>query len=307
METLDELRRRIESAENLLSVVRTMKTLSAANINQYERAVVSLEQFNRSLELAFHVAMSQRPSTSNGGFGSDNHQFRQSAFIPGDRSKGKWGIVIFGSDQGLCGQFNERITTYALDRLNGMHIRHDDRIATAVGVRAAERLQREGQVLQDTFTVPGSVEGIVPVVQELLVRVAEWQSNEEVVGTLLFFNKATSRFSYAPRFVQIFPIDPEWLSEVQEIDWPSHRLPVLFMEWEELFRRLNRQYFFVTLYNAMAESLASEHAARLSSMQMAEQNIEEHLENFSSSYQRQRQKAITDELLDIVSGFEALS
>lgn len=304
METLEGLRRRIESAEDLLSVVKTMKTLAAANINQFERAVASLEDYYLTLQRAFQVALRhQPPSASLEGTGTDSPDTQSGPQL----SNPEWGVVVFGSDQGLCGQFNERIAEYALNTLNGMHIRHCDRRMIAIGRRVAERLLRAGQELEATYPVPGSVEGIVPTVQELLVRVAAWQSEQGIGHTTLFYNRATSRIAYESQMTQLFPVDPNWLEQVQSTPWPSRRMPVIFMDWEELFRRLNRQYFFVTLYRATAQSLASEHAARLASMQAAEQNIDEHLGEFNRAYQQQRQKVITDELLDIVSGFEALS
>jgi F-type H+-transporting ATPase subunit gamma len=78
-------------------------------------------------------------------------------------------------------------------------------------------------------------------------------------------------------------------------------------DWESLFASLVRQYFFVSLYRAFAESLASEHSSRLAAMQMAEDNVEERLDDLQSRFHRTRQNAITEELLDITAGFEALS
>jgi F-type H+-transporting ATPase subunit gamma len=78
------------------------------------------------------------------------------------------------------------------------------------------------------------------------------------------------------------------------------------MDRERLFSALIHQYLFVSLYRAFAESLASENAARLAAMQNAERNIEERLGELNRQYHQQRQTAITSELLDIVSGFEAL-
>jgi F-type H+-transporting ATPase subunit gamma len=78
------------------------------------------------------------------------------------------------------------------------------------------------------------------------------------------------------------------------------------MDWEPLFSRLIRQYLFISLYRATVESLASENAARLAAMQAAEKNIEERLTVLNAEYRQQRQNLITGELLDIVSGFEAL-
>jgi F-type H+-transporting ATPase subunit gamma len=79
------------------------------------------------------------------------------------------------------------------------------------------------------------------------------------------------------------------------------------MAWSNLFSALIRQYFFGSIYRAVAESLASENASRLSSMQAAERNIEERLDELKAEYHQERQRSITEELLDIVAGSEALS
>lgn len=89
--------------------------------------------------------------------------------------------------------------------------------------------------------------------------------------------------------------------------WPSRSIPLYTLTTGELFNHLIRQYFFIILFRAFIESMASENASRLTTMQKAEQNIEERLENLNAQFNHQRQKAITDELLDIVAGFEALT
>jgi F-type H+-transporting ATPase subunit gamma len=74
-----------------------------------------------------------------------------------------------------------------------------------------------------------------------------------------------------------------------------------------LLRHLIHQYLFITLFRACAESQASEHASRLAAMQSAEGNLEERLEAVTTTFRRARQNAITSELLDVVSGFEAIT
>ncbi len=78
------------------------------------------------------------------------------------------------------------------------------------------------------------------------------------------------------------------------------------MDRNRLFSALIRQYVFVSLYRACVESMASENASRLTSMQAAEKNIEDRLEELNAQYRHERQSSITSELLDIISGFEAL-
>jgi len=84
-------------------------------------------------------------------------------------------------------------------------------------------------------------------------------------------------------------------------------VPIFRMDCNRLFSSLIREYLFVSLYRAFAESLASENASRLASMQNAEKNIEEQMQDLNVQFHRTRQMTITEELLDIVAGFEALS
>ena len=79
------------------------------------------------------------------------------------------------------------------------------------------------------------------------------------------------------------------------------------MDTEALFAALVRQHLFMGLFHTGAESAASEHATRLAAMQAAERNIEDHLTEMNTAFRRLRQASITEELLDVVAGFEALS
>ncbi len=79
------------------------------------------------------------------------------------------------------------------------------------------------------------------------------------------------------------------------------------MDWQRLFSALVREHLFIALYRAFAESVATENASRLASMQAAEKNIQNHLSGLTGQYHRSRQQTITEELLDIVAGFETLA
>jgi F-type H+-transporting ATPase subunit gamma len=292
LETLETLRRRIRSTEDLQSVVKTMKSLAAVSIRQYERAAQSLEEYNRVVEMGLHIALRNRPDGVNVGE---------------ERPQDRLGAVVFGSDQGMCGQFNERIAAYALEHMDTMRIRRQDRSILSVGVRVTARLEDAQQPLERSFTVPSSVSGITQDVQEVLLHIEEWRSRQNIDRIVLFFNRQTGGAAYEPQMSYLLPLDLVWLHGLEEKPWPSRSLPIFRMEWEEIFAALIREHFFVSLYRAFAQSLASENAARLAAMQTAEGNIEEKLDEFNAHYQRQRQNVITSELLDIVSGFEALS
>jgi F-type H+-transporting ATPase subunit gamma len=105
----------------------------------------------------------------------------------------------------------------------------------------------------------------------------------------------------------LLPLDKEWFQGLAKRKCASRSIPTFTMDWNDLFSSLIRQYLFFSLYRALIESLASENASRLASMQKAEKNIEERLNELHIQYHHTRQDSITMELLDVVTGFEALT
>lgn len=133
------------------------------------------------------------------------------------------------------------------------------------------------------------------------------RSGADISRLLVYYNRRTSASSCEPRRLQLLPIDPRRLEHWRDEPWQSRSLPTFVTERRRLLSRLIQQYLFVSLFRACAESLASENASRIAAMQAAEKNINERLDDLRSSFNRLRQSAITDELLDTVTGFEALS
>jgi F-type H+-transporting ATPase subunit gamma len=207
----------------------------------------------------------------------------------------------------MVGRFNEQIATYALERMNELQIAHEDRSVLAVGMRVAARLEASGQAIEESFSVPGGIAGITPLVQDLLLQIDHWRFESELEQIVIFYNSPRSGAAYEPDITYLLPVDLVWLRRLQRKPWPTRMLPTFTMDWADLFAALIRQYFFVGLYRALAESLASENASRLASMQAAEKNIEEKMAELNAAFHRERQRAITEELLDIVAGAEALT
>jgi F-type H+-transporting ATPase subunit gamma len=106
---------------------------------------------------------------------------------------------------------------------------------------------------------------------------------------------------------RLLPLDEGWRRELAERAWPTKSLPEVMGGGGATLRALIREYLFVSLFRACAESLASENASRLAAMQRADRNIEELLEDLNGIFHRLRQSRIDEELFDVVSGFEALS
>ena len=291
METIESLRRRIGSAEDLHTVVRTMKALAAVTIRQYEKAVESLGEYSRAVELGFQVMLKQKPP---------GLELTQPALNE------RVGAIVFGSDQGMVGQFNEVIARYAAQELEERKVSQENLSLLAAGGRILARLEEAGQPVEDLITLPGSVAAVTPVVQSLVLKIESWRSKRGMDEVLLFFNRPLSGASYRPVTIQLLPVDIEWFGDLARKPWPCRAIPFFTMDWDRLFSLLIREYLFVSLYRAFAESLASENASRLASMQVAERNIENRLDELNAQYHQQRQSAIDAELFDLVAGFEAL-
>ncbi len=292
METIESLRRKIEVSQDLWEVVKTMKTVAAVSIRQYEKAVASLRQYSRTVEMGMQIVMRGQP---------------EDRFQPPPASGRRLGAIIFGSELGMCGQFNELVVSHALDRFKELQVAKEEWSIVAVGARVASRLEEEGEQLESRFAVPGSVSGITSRVQELLLKIEAWQCPGGIDRIMLFHHQPVSGAVYRPQAVPLLPIDMEWLRSLGQKPWPSRILPTFTMARPRLVYALLGQYLFVSLYRAFAESLASENAARLAAMQVAENNIDNRLKELQLRYNQLRQSTITEELLDIVAGFEALT
>ncbi len=291
MSTIEELKHQIATAKDLQSVVKTMKALAAVSIHQYETAVESLTEYNRTIEMGLQILLKQRPQVL----------FQKTSMISYRR-----GTVVFGSDWGMCGQFNERIANYIIEKLESPSLDAENQLILAIGSRVCDRLQAAGYRCETCFTLPSSIEGITSSIQEMVLILERWRQESQIEQIAVVYNQIANSATYYPTELQIFPLNLAWLKSLQRRQWQSRSLPTFTMNENNLAAALFRQYFFVSLYRACVESLKSEHTSRLAAMQIAEKNIAERLGELNMQFNHQRQTTITEELLDIVSGFEAL-
>jgi F-type H+-transporting ATPase subunit gamma len=269
-----------------------MKAVAASSIGQYEESVRALGDYYRTVELGLGAC------------------FRESGLAPliAERKRqtfaGAIGAVVFGSDQGLVGQFNEVVADYAIKTLAALSAKPE---VWAVGERVYARLKDARLPLVGLFTVPNSVKAITPLVGQILVESETRHGQGEVTELHLFYNRPSSGAVYAPVSQRLLPLDESWRRKLAELPWPTANLPEVMGGGTATLRALIREYLFVSLFRACAESLASENASRLAAMQRAEKNIDELLEKLNRTFHRLRQSGIDEELFDVVSGFEALS
>ncbi|MEP7126203.1 MAG: F0F1 ATP synthase subunit gamma, partial [Byssovorax sp.] len=219
------------------------------------------------------------------------------------RRKGAIGAVVFGSDQGLVGQFNDVVADHAIKTLAALPGEH--RI-WAVGERVRARLVEGHVPVIALFEVPGSVEAIAPLVGQILVEAEGGRSGGDAAELHLFYNRPGVGAVYTPFTQRLLPLDATWRREISELPWPTKSLPEIMGTGTSTLGALLRGYLFVSLFRACAESLASENASRLAAMERADKNINELLEDLHGKFHRLRQSGIDEELFDVISGFEAL-
>ena len=291
MQNAESLRRTITVTEELQSVVKTMKALAGVNIRQYERATHAIAEYNRTIEMGLQIALRHFPTHP----------------LPfGYTPKGPVGAVVFGSDQGMCGQLNDQVVSHASRALQKLAFHHKEQVLLAAGVRAAGQLETLGRTVEDSVPVPSSTAGIGTAVDAVLSRIDEWFSKRAIDFIVLFYARPVSGAWYRVRGVRLLPVDQEWINGLKAKRWPSRVFPTFTLDEETLFRSLIREYLFASLFRAFAESLASENASRLASMQVAERNIDDHLKALTTESRQLRQMTITSELLDIIASFESL-
>ncbi len=303
-DTTASLRHKLKSAGDLQSVVRTMKSLAASSIVQYEQSVRALGDYARTVELGLSVC-----------FRGIGHADASAGDTKGAKA-GVIGAVVFGSDQGLVGQFNDLVADHAVKTLEGLtdppgeESRNQLRV-WAVGERVQARLADAGLTLVDHFTVPSSVAAITALVGEILVATEAHRRQGEFSALYLFYNRPASGAVYTPVDQRLLPLDEPWRRSLRDAPWPTNNLPEVIggdtgAETGTL-RVLIREHLFVSLFRACAESLASENASRLAAMQRADKNIEDLLETLNGTFHRLRQSGIDEEFFDVIAGFEALA
>ena len=288
----ESITRKIGTAGDLEGVVRAMKALAVSSIGQYEKSVVSLADYYRTVELGLFVCLRGR--------GPAPHELHKSG-----PDRDPVGAIVFGSDQALVGRFNEEIVAFASKTLGALPGK--TRRIWAVGERAQALLLETGNTQPGILALPDSVGAITPLIGQLLIEVQQSIEKGEVVDIYLFHNKPKKGSAYEPVSRRLLPLDRAWHAQMEAMPWPTKIPPEVIEGPTPALPAFLRGYFFVLLFQACAESLAAENASRLAAMQRAEKNIDDMLVDLNRSFHRMRQEAIDEELFDVIAGYEALS
>jgi F-type H+-transporting ATPase subunit gamma len=275
-----------------------MKAQAAAEVGQYERSVAALADYAHTVDLGLCACLAG---------GAWPAAPRGEAPPRADHGTRAVRVVVFGSDQGLVGGFNDTVAEHARQALAQIGGRPE---IWVVGARVQPAIVGAGVASAGRFALPASVQEITGLVARILIEVAAPPSAAAEVDLAtelhLFYNALQVGSAYAPVSQRLLPLDAAWRDGLAARAWPTPMRPEVLGPPRATLRALLREYLFVSIFRACAESLASENASRLAAMDRADRNIDKVRRALSDRLHRQRQGRIDEELSDVISGFQAL-
>lgn len=285
MPSLIDIKRRIQSVKNTQKITRAMKLVAAAKLRRAQEAI----------EQARPYALSMRELVNNLASRAelDAHPLLTST------SEGKVGIVVITSDRGLCGGFNSNIVNETIARLQ-QDFSGREVAVTAVGRKGIDLLTRKTDSVGDTHTDIQD-RPVIDTSKEIITAVSEQFADGNIGELYCIYNEFRSAISQKVTLEKLLPFEPTLIEEGQvKADYiyePSQ---------PEVFESLLWRHMQVQMHRILNESAASEHGARMTAMDSATTNAGEMIDKLTLQYNRARQDAITKELIEVVSGAEAL-
>ena len=275
MEELIRLNARIESLGELQTLFSAMRAISAARVQEAQTALGGIRRYAAVVEDAIVEAAGMQPAGR--------------ARLPDDAPPASGSLVLICAEHGFAGAFNRLLLERARAEL-GAH--------EGLGIVGRRGASLAGEhALRPAWTLPMTthVGGVI----EAARRVAEHLTLATSVRLVFARHKSSEHFEVGVR--QVIPIDARLLASRSAQAPPLHHL-----DPQLLLQRLIEEHLFADLVLAMMESLASENAARLQVMKAADRNIDDKLADLTRRARTVRQNAITAELLDVVTGAEAI-
>lgn len=283
--SLKEVKQRIQSVKNTQKITSAMKLISAAKLRRAQSTIEGVRPYQNKLDemLVSFLAGTDTVSTPYTRVSEPKRVV----------------VVAVSSNSSLCGSFNASVIRLAKETL-ARHTSVGGRVVEVypVGKKMADSLRKEGYVLNDALMSQAVSPQYAPVAQiadELMKRFAAG----EIDRVELVYTHFHSAAKQVPVLETFLPIDIQSMNKET-----AHSLSDFIVEpsKEELVSRLLPRVIAMRLYTALLDSIAAEHAARMLAMQIATDNADDLITTLVREYNKSRQQAITNELLDIVSG-----
>jgi F-type H+-transporting ATPase subunit gamma len=291
MANLKEIRVRIASVQSTQKITSAMKMVSAAKLRRAQTAIQKLRPFaNRLNGILLNITTEETEHNP----------------LTEIRPVGNVIIILIASNKGLCGGFNNMVTKecefvlktkYASLHQNGkVHF-------IGIGKRMSDYIRAKKYPalgFYDEFTTNLSFESIAHLAEDLMNKFTHKQTDEVILIYNEFKNAATQILTNR-QYLPIQPNGNKEMGEVKSIDY------ILEPEKTALYQMLIPKVMKTELYKAILDSVASEHGARMTSMHKATENANELVKELNLTYNKVRQSSITNEIIEIVSGAEALN
>lgn len=298
MPSTREIRRRIRSVKNISQVTRAMQMVAASKMRRAQEQVTSTRPYaERSWRVLNNLAAQRGVDENVHPLFEVREEIR------------RVGMVLITADKGLCGSYNHNMIQYALKSIRALP--YPTELIT-VGKRGREAMWRLGQTIIAEFSdLPPqpSLLDITPIARTVIDGFISGEYDVVYLAHTDFVNTLIQR----PAMWQLLPIKPLELAgtSISEHrgDYEGSGTAEYIYEPDPstILNTVLPRFTELQVYQALLESLASEHSARMVAMRSATENANELLEDLTLTYNRARQEAITNEMLDIAGGAEALS
>ena len=293
MPSLKDIRVRIESTKNTQQITRAMKLVSAAKLRKAQQQIVNMRPYaNSLLNVISNIASTGRVTH---------------ALITPKQEVKKILIFVVSSDRGLCGGFNAQISKFTEIFLADAKKTYEKVDVIFIGKRTADYFgRRQFKGLETITRMDKDIS--YEFSAHMAERVMKYYLTGEYDEIRVVYNEFKSAISQKVICETLIPVDvsKETLSATTE--GPSgFSMDLSFEpEPEKIIESLLVKHFSVQVYRCLAESVAAEHGARMTAMENATNNAKEVLNKLTLTYNKARQEKITTELIEIVSGAEAL-
>ena len=293
MPNLKELKNRISSVKSTRKITSAMKMVAASKLRRAQELAESSRVYADSLSF---ILSSLAGNTKNS---SDLPEI-----LTGRENSKISLLIINSSDRGLCGGFNSNLFRNAKKWISDQQGQGKSVKIMTVGKKASSFYKKTDLDIVASFEDLNSNDRQLQVSEEIKNKIIELFENNEIDEVSILFNKFVSAISQEPTYQSLIPLSNEETSEDE-----SEANNAIF-EFEpdknELLEYLVPRNFLTQIYRSVLESSASEHAARMTSMDNATRNAGDMIDRLTLTYNRTRQAFITKELIEIISGAEAV-
>ena len=289
MATLKDINRRIRTVEKTQQITSAMRMVAAAKLRRAQDAIIAARPYAQAMYRTMaEIGRRQRDA--------------EHPLLTAHESRKVLELVVVTSDRGLCGAFNSSAIKHAEATIAEAGAEYDEVVLTVVGRKAGEYFRRR-RPLQREWNSGAQADYVFA--KEIADHLAARYIEGEIDGAILVYNEFVSALTQTPKADAVLPLTPD--EAMAEADAASHAPPYeIEPDANSLLNVLVPNALEYTIYRALLENQAGEHAARMAAMESATRNTEELIRSLTLKYNRARQAAITKELVEIVSGAEAL-